>query len=281
MRRVESHIQGIRGEVLFTRSWLPEACERALVVVHGYAEHSGRYEHVAAWLADRGCAVHAYDHFGHGRSAGPRGHVRRFDDYLDDLQEVLARSREAHPGLPQFALGHSMGGLILATLLRERAPALTGAVITGAPLARELGLRRRMWLLRVLRHLASRRSIPSQLPPEGLSRDPEVVERYLADPLVFRTMTLSLAVELADAVARTAPGAAEVAVPLLTLHGEADPICPVAAARAFGEQVPVPGSRFRAYPELRHEILNEPERERVLEDILAWIEEIEDPKPKK
>jgi alpha-beta hydrolase superfamily lysophospholipase len=116
-------------------------------------------------------------------------------------------------------------------------------------------------------------SIESALDAEGLSRDPAVVEAYLADPLVHLKMTLSLGAELFGAMGRTAPGGADVAVPTLMLHGADDPICSPAASEAFARAAP--DCRYRSYPGLRHEIFNEPEHESVFQDVQRWIEERE------
>ncbi len=274
LRRSESHATGTRGSTLFRRSWLPENPERAVLVVHGLAEHSGRYEGLAAWFAERGCAVHAYDHQGHGRSSGTRCHVRRFDDLLDDLDQSLNWVRAEHPDLPIFLVGHSMGGLIVAALVVERRPEVAGAVMSGAALAVERSLSpARAIAVRVLSAVAPRLSFPSGLDPNGLSRDPEVVRAYLEDPLVHLRLTVSLAAGLASASRRTASAGARVAIPLLILHGEADPICPVDGSRAFHAQVSVPGTRLHVYPKLRHEIFNEPERETVFQNMLDWLAE--------
>jgi alpha-beta hydrolase superfamily lysophospholipase len=272
IRRVESALTTRSGRTLFRRSWLPARAEHLLLVIHGFAEHSGRYEELGAWFGAHGCAVHAYDHQGHGRSDGVRAHVRRFADFLDDLEQVLAAVRAEHPGLRAQLVGHSMGGLIMTAFLCERAPEVAGAVSSGAALALSESLSRgRMLAARVLRRLVPRLGLGSGLDPEGLSRDPEVVRAYLEDPLVFRHMTTSLAAELLDAVERTSRSAGKVRVPLLMLHGEEDPICPAAGTRRFFEGLSVEPRRIQIYPGLRHEIFNEPERQRVFEDVLAWV----------
>jgi len=272
IRRVESQLTTPGGRSLFRRSWLPAHPERLLLLIHGFAEHSGRYEHFGAWFAARGCAVHAFDHQGHGRSQGVRAHVRRFGDFLDDLDAVLGAVRGEHPGLRPQLVGHSMGGLILTAFLCERAPDVASAVTSGAALALSENLSRgRIVTARVLRRLAPRLSLGAGLDPEGLSRDPEVVRAYLEDPLVFRKMTTSLASELIRAIERTAKSAARVRVPILMLHGEADPICPAAGTRRFFEGLAVEPRQLQIYPELRHEIFNEPEHLRVFEDVLAWV----------
>jgi lysophospholipase len=277
LRRVEAHVSGERAgggaPRLHRRAWLPPAPWAVLLVVHGYAEHSGRYEEMGAWLARRGLAVHAYDQRGHGRSEGLRCHVDRFDEYLDDLSAVLSLVAGEHPGQPLALLGHSMGGLVVATFLAERRPAVGAAVTSGAALALGPGVSRlRIVSARLLRRVAPRLSIGSGLDPAGLSRDPEVVRAYLEDPLVFRTMTASLAAELLEAVGRAPSCAPRVAAPLLLLHGAEDPLCPSEGSRAFHDALRVPGKAFRSYPGLRHEIFNEPEREQVYADLIAWLE---------
>lgn len=272
LRRIESHLAGARGPRLFRRAWLPERPEHVLAVVHGYAEHSGRYEALARWFGERGFAVHAYDQRGHGRSSGRRGHAESFEVLLDDLDAFLEHVREAHPELPLTLLGHSLGGLVALAFLAERRPRLASAVASGPALAigeSVSGVRRAV--ARALGRVAPRLALPSGLDARGISRDPQVVEAYLADPLVFRTTTSRLAVALFDGAARTAAAAGAVEVPLLLVHGEADPLCPVEASRRFHAELRAPGSALRVYPELYHEVFNEPERETVLEDVRAWV----------
>ena len=276
IRRTESHFAAGRGRSLFRRAWLPPEPRRLLVLVHGYAEHSGRYEPMAAWLAARGCAVHAYDHQGHGRSDGVRGHVRRFADLLDDLEVFLARVRDEPPGLPAFVIGHSMGGLVVAAFVRERRPELVGAVTSGAALRlAEVPSGALLLALRLLRRVAPRFTMTRPIAPEALSRDPEVGRAYLDDPLVLRRMSVSLAAEIFDAGRRTLRGGADVRLPMLVLHGEADPLCPASGSRTFYEQLGTAGSDLRIYPKLRHEIFNEPEQESVFADLLEWLRERE------
>ena len=272
VRRTESQLLAPDGLSLHRRAWLPASAERALLLVHGWAEHSGRYDEVGGWLAERGCAVHAYDQRGHGHSGGARGHVRAFDELLDDLGCVLEEVRRAEPRLPLFVLGHSLGGLVVATFLVERAPALTGAILSGPVLALPEGVSRgRIVAARWLRRLLPRLPMGSGVDPQGLSRDPEVVRRYLADPLVHRRMTVSLASEILGAVPRTAAGAGRVGVPTLVLHGAEDPICAPQGSRDFAAGLRAKGSALQILPGLRHEILNEPEREQVYRSMLDWM----------
>jgi acylglycerol lipase len=276
IRRSEAHLRGAesaRGApLLFRRGWLPERPWGVLLLVHGYAEHSGRYEELGSWFAARGLAVEAYDQRGHGRSEGVPCHVDRFGEFLDDLDRVLERVRAEHAELPIVLLGHSMGGLVVSAFLADRRPPVAAGATSGAALAIGSGVSRgRIVAARLLRRLAPRLALGSGLDPAGLSRDPEVVRRYLEDPLVHRTMTTSLAAELLDAIPVVAARAVEVQVPMLLLHGSDDPLCPIEGSQGFHGGVRVPGSSFRAYPGLLHEIFNEPERLAVFGDLLDWL----------
>jgi acylglycerol lipase len=271
IRRYERSIQGT-SQALFRRGWIPENPRASVLLVHGFAEHSGRYEHVGLWLAERGFAVHAYDHLGHGRSGGRRCHVDRFEEYLDDLAIVLDQVRAEHPDLPVFLVGHSMGGLVVAAFARERKPDVAGIVLSGAALGVPEGnARGRVWMARAIRTVLPRLRLAPGLDLDGLASDPRVREAYLADPLVEHKMTASLAAELMAAVDRTGPNGREVALPLLALHGADDPICAPSGSERFASAAP--RGRFLRYAGLRHEIFNEPTYRDVLADAVAFIEE--------
>lgn len=276
MRRSQDSLRSPHGHALFWRSWLPPEPERVLLLVHGYAEHSGRYEHLGAWFAARGFAVYSYDKLGHGRSEGHRGHVPGFAILLDDLEKMLEHVRREHPGLPILLVGHSMGGLVTANLLVERHPDVAAAVLSAAAL--EPGTRPsrlRLALARLLRHVAPRLSLPGGIDPNGLSRDPEVVRAYVEDPFVFTHMPPSTAVEALAAMERTLAGAERVSVPVLVLHGQDDTICSASGSRRFHQALRTRGSLLRVYPKLRHEIFNEPEQEEIFRDMLDWLLSLE------
>ncbi len=274
VQRIESHHRVADGLRLFRRAWLPTAPHHAVVLVHGFGEHSGRYDETGVALAEAGYAVESFDLRGHGRSDGARCHVQSFDEYLDDLDHVLDWTRDATAGLPIHLLGHSMGGLITITHLVERPVRVVSAVVTGPPLATEGQPAWKVWLGRLGQRIVPTLSMPMGLPQDGLSRDPEVVRRYAEDPLVEANVTAGLGGAMVDAIARTAACPGRVSVPLLALHGGADPICSAAATEAYMAGVTAVGSRYKVYPELRHEVLNEPEGGQVRDEILAWWKEL-------
>jgi len=260
---------------LFRRAWLPAEPRRTLALVHGYAEHSGRYEHVGRWFASRGCAVHAYDHRGHGRSTGTRCHVDSFEQYLSDLERFVALVREEHPDGPLTLVGHSMGGLITLGFVVDRQPVLSSVVTSGPALHLGEGVSKlRIASMRVMRRLIPRMTLGSGLDPSGLSRNPDVVRGYLEDPHVYRTMTASLGAEMLATVPAVAARANEIRLPLLMLHGEDDPLCRVVGSSDFFAGVSSAGSRLVTYPNLLHEIFNEPEQDTVFQDIWDWLAEL-------
>lgn len=272
IRRVESHLPGGGGRTLFGRGWLPEAPERAVALVHGFAEHTGRYERLGTWLAERGCAVHGFDLPGHGRSAGARGHAASFAALIDATEAFVGWVRREHPGAPLFVFGHSMGGLIVLAYAALRSPNVTGVATSGAALhLADLPSTAQIVALRLLRPLLPRLRMSRRIAEEALSRDPEVGRAYRADPLVFQFMTLSLAWALYDGARCTLEAAPDLALPVLLLHGGDDPLTRATGSRAFHEGLDNPGSDLRIYPGLRHEILNEPEWETVATDLIDWM----------
>ena len=255
------------------RRWVDGSCDRVLVIVHGLAEHSARYDHVARYFSARGFAVHSFDQRGHGHSGGPRMYTPSLDVLLDDIEGLLGLVRSEHPDLPIVLLGHSMGGLEVASLLVSRRPQLQAAVLSG-PALRIDGGALRLALGRALSWVAPRMQVPSGIAPESISRDPQVVADYVADPLIPSTLSVGLGAVLVDGARALEGRGGDVQVPLLTVHGEADTLCSIDGSRAFHADVKTPGSELRTYPELRHEVFNEPERATVLADVAEWLDKI-------
>jgi alpha-beta hydrolase superfamily lysophospholipase len=255
------------GVLLRTRRWAPEGGAWArLLLVHGIAEHSGRYERTGALLSAGGVDVWAFDLRGFGGSAGRRAFVRRWDDYLDDVGDRLVDLRDA---LPVVLMGHSMGGLIALTyatsertapdLLVLSSPALSTTV--PAPVRAIAPL-----LSRVLPTLA----IGNALRGEQLTTDPDVGRAYFLDPLVVPRSTVRLGAELFAAAQRGRRDLSRLRVPTLVTHGAADTIVPPASTELLGA---LPNVQRRVYDGLRHETLNEPQGPQVVADILAWMRE--------
>ena len=256
--------------------WRPAAEPRALVaVIHGFGEHSGRYEHVFAALGARGYSCLAVDLRGFGRSEGRRAYIDHFDDYLDDTGEALALARDRGGDLPLFLLGHSMGGLICTRFAQERGREadLAGLAISSPAFGFRVEIPAWKHVLgRVASRVAPRLSLPTDVNPQALSHDPAVHEAALADPLMTYTasarwFTESLAAqELALDPARAVP------CPLLLLTAGDDAIVEPEAQRLFLERTTTDDAEGRVYGQLFHEIFNEVERDEVLGDLLDWLD---------
>jgi lysophospholipase len=241
-------------------------------LVHGYGEHSGRYDAAARHLASEGVAVQGFDLRGHGRSDGKRCFVSDFREFLTDVDAALGRASRSWPGAPLFLMGHSLGGLIAAYHVIERAPALSGLILS-APSA-SLGddfppLKRRLAEIagRVLPWLPTVR-----FPSESLSRDATVVEGYRKDALVHHGRTPArTASEIIRAIRVVRERAAEIELPLLVMHGSRDQVTDVEGSRMLHERASSHDKTLRVYDGLYHEIMNEPERESVLGELTAWL----------
>ncbi|HYB99225.1 MAG TPA: alpha/beta hydrolase [Candidatus Limnocylindrales bacterium] len=253
---VENSFEGTGGVPIFYRVWQPEGRPRALfILVHGMGEHSGRYDPVARFLAGRGLVVWALDHRGHGRSGGELGTVERFEHFLDDLEAFHRRALEVHPDLPTVLFGHSMGGLIVTPYLLERPLRPDLVVLSGPALVPILDPH------------------DNTIDPTRLSRDPEAWKAYLEDPLILRErVQQGLFVALAEGLATIVGRAAELDHPILLLHGSADRLCSAEGAKAFLESSSSRDLTIKIYPDGRHEMLNEINRDEVLEDMWAWLD---------
>lgn len=262
------------GARLHVTRWRPDAPPRAVVLLaHGYAEHAGRYGHVATRLTDAGYAVYAVDHWGHGRSDGEGGYVPRFSAFTDGLAELLAVVEVDHPAVPRLLLGHSMGGLIATLFLMGRQDAFVAAALSGpAIVAAAPPSRLTVWIGRFLARVAPRMGVLS-LDAAGVSRDPAVVAANHDDPLVYSgKMGARLGKEFVDAMAAARAGAATITLPILIQHGEADRLTAPAGSRYLFDHVASSDKRLEIYPGLFHEIYNEPEREAVLDDLIGWFD---------
>ena len=259
-------VEDAGGASVLVRHWVPAGDSFVrLLLVHGIAEHSGRYERTGSLMAAAGVDVHAFDLPGFGESGGRRAWVERWDEYLAAVEGRL--DAIADGALPVALMGHSMGGLIAASyvasgrrrpdLLVLSSPALGSAV---SPLLQRLAA------------LASRVApTVTQANPLGgkqLSRDPGVAAAYFGDPLLVPRTTMRLAAEMFAAMRRSGEGIGRIAVPTLVIHGSDDTIVPPAASEPLSA---LPNVERRVYPGLRHETLNEPEGPRVVADVVGWL----------
>lgn len=274
MQQREATAAGIGGLQLFTRSWLPESNPHAaLVIAHGLGEHSGRYATLATELVDRGYAVHAIDHRGHGRSGGPRANIERFAYLVSDFTAFVGHCARRHLDTPLYVLGHSMGGAVaFATALRLQHQ-LRGLVLSAPALATDTAVPRlQEWLARALSVVAPNAGALA-IAPEAVSRDPAVVAGYATDPLVHHgAVPARTVVELLDAMRTFPDSMRELRLPTLILHGTADRLVPLAATRPLYQAINPNHRTLKLYEGLYHEVFNEPERAAVTADLFSWLD---------
>lgn len=259
------------GTAIRIRHWPVETGDpwASILLVHGLAEHSGRYEHVGAQLAAAGIDTYAFDLRGFGGSGGPRASVERWSQLHDDLEERLVAVRSFAPDRPLVLYGHSLGGLIaLGYVLDGRArPDL---LVLSAP---AIGATVPAWqraLVSSLRRVAPGMQLSNRLRGEVLSRDPAVAVMYFADPLNQHKSTVRFAHAAFAEQRRVAAALDRLSIQTLVIHGGADRLVPTATSEALEGR---PGVVRRVYPALRHESHNEPEGPQVIGDIIGWVRE--------
>jgi alpha-beta hydrolase superfamily lysophospholipase len=268
------------GLALHLRHWPAQhgAPRATVLIVHGLGEHVGRYAHVAQWLGAHGYATVGYDQRGHGRSGGARGRLAAPDDPQRDLGRVVEHARR-HGGDPLVLLGHSAGGSVAARYVAEGLaprPAAwfrpVDALALSSP-AFDPGMSvAQKALLAVLGPIAPNLAVGNGVDPSCVSRDPDVVAAYTADPLVHDRVTPRLARWLLDAGARVLADAPAWRVPTLLMYAGADRCIAPAGSRRFAAAAPAGVVATHAFPTLYHEILNEPEQREVLETLGAWLD---------
>lgn len=280
--------------------WLPSVRPTAVVqLIHGLAEHAGRYARLAAALNAEGYAVYASDLRGHGKTLRTSGDLGFFAEAngwrkcLDDLWQVNRQAATENPGLPTVLLGHSMGATLARQFMAEHGDSLSGVILSGASgqpnaLAQSGRLTARLERLRLgprghsnlIQSLTfdafNKRFQPSRTSFDWLSRDPAEVDKYVADPLCGFPASSQLWVDMLDAwaaIARSCDGVPRT-LPIYVISGTHDPVS--ARTKALTPML----EQFRAadlqveskfYPEARHELLNETNRDEVTTNLIDWI----------
>ncbi len=242
--------------------------------MHGFAEHGGRFAHVAERLGREGYAVLAIDQFGHGKTEGPRGYAPNLEASMDSIKTLLDEAETRFPGVPKFLYGHSMGGNMVLNYLLRRKPKINGAVAT-APWLR-LGFEPpafKLFLAKVMKNIYPKWPEKADLDTSSLSRDKEEVRKYETDPLVHNTARAGTFFETYNAAQWALDHASELTLPLIILHGTDDKLIAHSGSEIFAAHAPKNLITFKSLPGYYHEIHNEPadDREKVFVEIINWL----------
>jgi acylglycerol lipase len=275
MKHEEGFINKNRENKIYHQCWLPDGDVKAvLLVVHGLAEHCGRYKNLVNHFVPLGYAVYGFDLPGHGKSYGKRVYVNRFEDYTQTLNAYLDEVRALHPESPLFLVGHSMGSLVSAVFLTQRQEDFAGAVLSGCGVVKIPDNISPFTILagKVFSVLMPKLGLIG-LDVNSVSRDPAVVRAYVEDPFVHTGKTTA---RLAAEIVRTMQGipgqANRITLPILLIQGGSDKLVDPAGAQMLFERVGSTDKTLKIYEGLYHEIFNEPERDQVLGDMETWME---------
>jgi alpha-beta hydrolase superfamily lysophospholipase len=277
MKTQSGNFKAQDGTSIYWKGWMPDDASgpKAVVqVIHGYAEHIDRYGNVVDELLPAGYAVFGTDHRGHGKSEGKRGHVMNFQEFIDDekqFQRDVIRTKFS--SLPCFVLGHSMGSLIALNFVEQSAEGIRGLVLSGTGSLPGTDIPKILLAAtRILSVLLPSIHVKSPLPPEFISRDPEVVRAYVNDPLVYNVITPRLAHEMNRYVVLGAENSGKIQIPVLIQLGSRDTA--FSGQKELFEMIGAKDKTFKRYEGLKHEVYNElaEDRVKVLKDLRSWLD---------
>jgi alpha-beta hydrolase superfamily lysophospholipase len=271
------HQQGIflgKGKVeLYYQSWLPTSSPDAiLVIIHGLGGHSGLFSHIVDHLLPQNYGIYAYDLRGHGRSAGQRGHINRWDEFRSDLENFLNLVKSQHPDCPCFLWGHSLGGIIVLDYAIRYPQNIQGIIVVAAPLGQVGVSPIKVIIGKTLSKIWPNFTLDTGIELEAGTRDQQVLADYLTDPLRHTQATARLATEFFGAVDWVQSHIYELQVPLLMLHGGADRISLPEGVRLFFTKVLFNDKQLIEYPEAYHELHNELNYQEIVNDLSIWLE---------
>ena len=273
MQHTEGKFTGRNNFSLYRQAWLPDGIPVAvLVVVHGIAEHSGRYSNLVNYFVPKGYAVYSFDLRGHGKSEGIRSYVERFSYYLDDLKIFCNIVREENKKAKIFLVGHSMGSTIAIAYAIEHQSELNGLIVSGTTLKAGASINQATILMaKILSILAPKMGV-SALDANLISRDKAVVDAYVHDPLNYTgKLRARWGTELLKTMIRLQSKISELSLPILIMQGSADRISDPSSSTMLFDGVKSKDKTLKLYEGFYHEIFNDPERRQVFLDLEAWL----------
>ncbi len=272
MKNTTNRLASFDGTLLWFKKDIPNDPKAILVIVHGFAEHHQRYNHVAEFFMNQNMGVYRFDNRGHGKSGGKVGHLVSYENYIKDLHKIVEMAKNEFPHLPIFMLGHSMGGFIAVHYGLIHGGELKGQILSGAATHYNPSMKGiKKWLVTNLNKIKKDTLIANDL-SKWISKDPQVVETYRNDPMVFKKATASLYYQfLIEGMNELVKNKENFNLPCLILHGAEDHIIKPEVSQWFYDTIQSSDKMIKIYPEAYHEILNEEMKAHVMEDTLNWI----------
>jgi len=266
-------VQGHRDTQLFWQSWEPDSepvC--ILVLVHGFSEHSSRYQYFAERLCAAGISVMAFDQRGHGKSPGRRGHIHSMADYRGDVEAVIKLAESKWPDIPKFIFGHSMGSLVVLDYVLHHPQGLAGVITSGAGLEPAgIATPLTVFAAKALSRFWPTFTLPLEVKAKDLTRDQQEIDAYDNDPLVHSNATARWGSEMLKVIEQIKQRPGDLQLPILMMHGTSDSINLASGSQKFIAGVGFPDKCLYLYPDCLHELHNDLDKEKILTDLGKWL----------
>ena len=262
------------GEKIHAQKWLAEGSKAIVILVHGLGEHIGRYEHVAKFFNENGISLYGFDHRGHGKSTGKRGHIASNDQFMTDIDSMIKIAKTENPEKPLFLYGHSLGGNMVLFYAFKNNPSINGIICTSPGLGSgEIIPAGKLVAAKILKVFLPSLTMNNRLDVSNLSRDQQVITAYKEDPLVHPMISAKLAMDMFANGDWVIQHAENFPLPLLLLAGSDDHIISLDKINQFAKNVPENLIKFEILPNFFHELHNDFEKEKVLSLFVEWISE--------
>ena len=261
---------------IFVQIWSPDKTPKALVfIIHGLGEHSSRYQYVAEKFAQENFLVYSFDLPGHGKTSGKRAFIKSFDMCNEIIDKKIQMLKKQYPNIPIIILGHSMGGSIAAYYALKLKPKIDGIILSSAALKISKDISPILIKLSgILGKILP--TLPTiKLDSNGLSHNPEVVQKYNDDPLVFSgKIPVRTGAEINRSIKFNQNNASNFKYSILIIHGNQDKLADHHGSIEFYNKISSSNKTLKIYENLYHELMNEYEKDNIIADIIEWINKL-------
>lgn len=258
-------VESFDGLKLFTTRSLTDGMVGIVVLVHGLAEHSGRYSELEVKLNEEQFGVYKFDHRGHGKSEGEKCYYSDFNDLIEDINQIVERAKKSHTELPVYLIGHSMGGFGVACFGTKYPNKVDGIIISGGLTRDNHGISSG-----VPAELNDHFQLPNEL-TDGVCSVESVRLDYANDPLNSKTFSAGLIREIGQGVTWLKENTERFIDSVLILHGAEDTLVSYKDSLEFFKEIPAQDKQVKLYGNFFHEIFNEYGKDEVMSDVVNWI----------